>query len=450
MKKHISAITATLLLVVVVVAICLHFIGNLPPGSEPSTEEPTTTEPPPPPITSGSHIYWDTRTPMLGFLEEQSDDSYKKIISAIEAASKDATLEKFGYRQNSIESIQFFNLYGTATYVTLPDYNQPALMASLLGNMQKKLEGTNDALTVIVTCTWYDNAESIYHDEHEAVKPALTKLFEASDGRALIYLDLPWDSVRKALFILAAGTQARVFDFSENVINTLAEKGIIPGWVLSDYSCAEPLFLMDKIGADSRADSVPVQMIFPKSIELEPATFNGNSENINVRTRWRNGRSYRAVSVNKGYEPATIFVDFPYRSKPMNDYSLFYPGITAEMTDITFQYDDQLPQPASFEIIPGKETIRVAIPLDVLTPTGQYKIELNLRYSPGRRAYDSFIKKYSADEWSGNNPDKTHYLYHLMGSDIFENYFTSEIPIVVQTAVCYFYVEGESVSGQGN
>jgi len=449
MKKHASAIGSILLLVVIVSAICWRYIDSLPPVTGPFSIEQTTTEPPPPPITSGSHVYWDTRTPMLGFLEEQSDDTYKKIISAIEAANKDATLEKFGYQRSSIEPINFFNLYETATYATTPDYDQPSRMTGLLNNMQTQLENRNDALTLIVTCTWYDNAESAYHDEqHGAVKPALKSLLEAGDGRALLYFDLPWKSGRKALFILAVGTQAKVFDFCDKVIDGLVKMKIKPNWVINDYSCPYPLFLMEDNGANAGVNSFPVQMISPKSIQLKPAAIHSDSKNIDVKPLRPNEYSgERWVSVKRGYEPAVIYVDIPYRSRAEKDHNVYESGLSAVMTKITFQFDNHPPQPAYYEFLDDNAIIRVSIPLGILAPTGRCKIKLELHYTPERREYDSFMKKFSADVWSGNDPYKTHYLFQLFSEDMSEYFFSGESTSVVQVAECLFVVEGEAVSG---
>jgi ribosomal protein S8 len=97
-------------------------------------------------------------------LSSTDTDAYDNLVLAVNAASTGARSEKFGYGPNSIIPIQMSKLLKKESYVqsfTKVQSDQPAVMVPLLRQMRENLGNTayDNALEVLVTSTWYDNAD---------------------------------------------------------------------------------------------------------------------------------------------------------------------------------------------------------------------------------------------------------------------------------------------------
>jgi len=174
-----------------------------------------------------------------------------------------------------------------------------------------------------------------------------------------------------------------------------------------------------------------------------------DSENINIKTRWQENHGfYPAVQVKKGYKSATMYVEIPFRSKPVKDYSILS-GITTDEIEITYQYGKK----GKAETVPHeslvfkKDTIRIPVELELSTPAGPCIITLRFRYRPNLNQFEVFMRNHNAEQLNNVDlvPHKTHYLLELFGTR--QDDLELEHNHVVQVAQCQIFVEGVTVNG---
>jgi len=439
-----------------------------------TTEAETTTEPERiPALATGSHIYWDTRYPMLGFLSSTDTDAYDSLVLAVNAASSGSKTEKYGYGPGSISSIQMSKLLKAENYVQSfgkTQSDQSSVMVPLLRKMRENLGNVSydKALEVLVTSTWYDNADyyQLHQDKkNDQVKSAMIGLlgWRSNDyltgNRALICINLPWRETSKALFILVVGNPKKVFAFCESVVAAIEKESIKLAFIMSDYSCEEPQFLdttdIDVLPAKlDGGDGEPrlrirMELINCKGVFLEPVEIR-ESDGVNISLL--EGKIHRDgtqdnpfVGVKDPNLPAVVKVMLPFRIGPIEQFHLFtLTGLKPKDTQIKYQIEGLISHSIAFpEIYNGGD-----VPIEIKIPQPQIgakisdkkcTISIELVLQPDTQTFFDFIKDANKQDFA-NNPEKTYNLSHLFLDMDVSNWFTGKS--IIQTAECSFVIRG--------